>query len=73
MGASGGAPFSTSGRTATRSVSQPTTPIRANTMAMPMGYGSSNRDSARKPPNAASIDHSPTAKLMMPVGRVINR
>jgi hypothetical protein len=72
-GASGGAPRSTSGRTVSRSVNQPMTSITASTRAMPTGYGSSQRLSSTKPPKAPSTAHSPTAKLMMPVGRVMSR
>ena len=37
IGASSGAPFSTSGRTAMRSVAQPTRIMKATTAAMPSG------------------------------------
>ena len=41
IGASSGAPLSTSRRTTTRSVAQPTTSMKPSTSAMPKGYGHS--------------------------------
>ena len=56
-----------------RSVAHPTTNRKTITTAMPTGYGHSYWVKVTKPPNAASIAHSPTAKLMMPVGRRTSR
>ena len=41
IGASSAEPFSTSGRTATRSLTQPTSSMNAMTAAMPTKYGHS--------------------------------
>jgi hypothetical protein len=47
--------------------------MKASTAAMPTKYGHSNFESSRNPPNAAIMAHSPTAKLMIPVGRIMSR
>ena len=59
IGASIGAPFSTSGRTAMRSVAQPTTSMKASTAAMPSGYGHSYLREQDEP--AEGAEHRPLA------------